>query len=206
MQPSHRLSAKKTILSPGSTTILGWIWSHRSIHASPHRIAALASCVPPNTVRDLRAFIGSHKMLSRVIEGSAVLLSPLESITAGVQSNSPIFWSENLLTSLHKAQQAISASKTIVIPRPEDQLWIVTDGSVKVTGLGATLYTFRNNKLHLAGFFSAKTQKYQVTWLPCEIAALSIASTIKHFAPYIIQSKSQTCTVLYRQKTVRAMI
>ena len=189
------LSAKKTIISPGSTTILGWIWSHGSIHASPHRIAALASCAPPKTVRDLCAFIGSYKMLSRVIEGSAALLSPLESITAGEQSNSLIVWSENLLTSLHKAQQALSASKTIVIPRPDDQLWIVTDGSVKMTGLGATLYALRKNKLHLAGFFSAKTRKHQVTWLPCEIEALSIASAIKHFAPYIIQSKSQTCTL-----------
>ena len=134
-------------------------------------------------------------MLSHVIEGSAVLLSPLESITAGAQSNSLIVWSENLLTSLHKAQQALSTSKTIVIPRPEDQLWIVTDGSVKMTGLGATLYALRNNKLHLAGFFSAKTRKHQVTWLLCEIEALSIASAIKHFAPYIIQSTSQTCTL-----------
>ena len=42
-----RLSAKKTIISPVSTTILGWIWSRGSIHASPHRIATLASCPPP---------------------------------------------------------------------------------------------------------------------------------------------------------------
>ena len=28
----------------------------------------------------------------------------------------------------------------------------------------------------LAGFFSAKMKKYQVTWLPCEVEALSIAT------------------------------
>jgi hypothetical protein len=73
-----RLSAKKTIISPVSTTILGCIWSRGSIRASPNRIAALSSCTPPKTVRDLRAFIGSYKMLSRVIEGSASILAPLE--------------------------------------------------------------------------------------------------------------------------------
>ena len=55
--------------------------------------------------------------------------------------------------------------------------------------------TVRDNKLLLAGFFSAKTRQHQVTWLPCEVEALSIASAIKHFAPYIIQSKFQTCVL-----------
>ena len=40
--------------------------------------------------------------------------------------------------------------------KPEDQLWIVTDGAVRKPGLGATLYVTRNGKLHLSGFFSAK--------------------------------------------------
>ncbi|CAB4011319.1 Hypothetical predicted protein [Paramuricea clavata] len=130
-----RLAAKKTIISPVSTTILGWIWSRGSICASPHRIAALSSCTPPKTVRDLRAFIGSYKMLSRVIEGSASILAPLESITAGNQSSSPVVWSESLTTSFYHAQEALSSNKSIVIPKPEDLLWIVTDGSVKMNGL-----------------------------------------------------------------------
>jgi hypothetical protein len=39
----------------------------------------------------------------------------------------------------------------------------------------------------LAGFFNAKLRKHQVTWLPCEIEALSIGAAVRHFAPYIIQ-------------------
>ena len=101
-----RLSAKKTIISPVS------------IRASPNRIAALSSCTPPKTVRNLRAFIGSYKMLSRVIEGSASILAPLESITAG----SPVVWSEALKTSFYHAQEALSSNKSIVIPKPDDLL------------------------------------------------------------------------------------
>lgn len=47
----------------------------------------------------------------------------------------------------------------------------------------------RNNELLLTGFFSAKLRKHQITWLPCEIEAVSIAAAVKHFNPYIIQSK-----------------
>ena len=67
-------------------------------------------------------------------------------------------------------------------------------------GLGATLYVTRNDHLHLAGFFSAKPRKHQVTWLPCEIEALCIAAAVKHFSPFIIQAP---CLYLNRQQTLR---
>ena len=54
------------------------------------------------------------------------------------------------------------------------------------------MYVTHNNKLQLAGFFSAKLCGRQVTWLRCEIEALSIAAA-KHFSPYIIQSKTPAC-------------
>ena len=54
-----RLSASKTIINPQSTAILGWIWNCGTLSASPHRIAALASCPEPDTVSRTRSFIGA---------------------------------------------------------------------------------------------------------------------------------------------------
>ena len=71
-------------------------------------------------------------------------------------------------------------------------------------GLGATLYLSRNNKVLLGGFFSAKLRNRQMTWLPCEIEALSIASAIKYFAPYIIQSKHDVCVLTDSKPCVQA--
>ena len=51
------------------------------------------------------------------------------------------------------------------------------------------LYVTCNEKLLLAGFFRGKLQTNQMTWIPCDIKALCIASAIKHFSPFIIQSK-----------------
>ena len=36
-----RLSAKKTRVCPKTMTILGWVWTQGTLHASPHRIATL---------------------------------------------------------------------------------------------------------------------------------------------------------------------
>lgn len=58
------------------------------------------------------------------------------------------------LTSFHRAQSAFYAKHCIALPRPDDQLWIITDGAVKTPRIGATLYVTRTNKLQLAGLLA----------------------------------------------------
>ena len=201
---SLNLSASKTIISPKQATILGWLWELGTIRASPHRISTLSSCQPPKTVTALRSFIGAYKVLSRVIKNTSDLLSPLENIVAGCDSKDSIVWNDELLAAFDTAQSALATNRSITLPRSNDQLWIVTDGALKKCGLGATMYVSRNDKLLLAGFFSAKLRQSQRLWLPCEIEALSIAAAIKHFSPYIIQSGSTTCILTDSRPCVQA--
>ena len=196
---SLRLSPSKTVICPKSTSILGWVWSQGSLSASPHRIAVLQSCPPPQSVKGLRSFIGAYKVLSRVLPNCSNVVDPLEQALTGLQSTDKLLWDENLTFRFKTAQEYLAKHKSIVLPRPSDTLWIVTDGSVTKRGLGATLYVSRANHLHLAGFYSAKLRKHQVTWLPCEVEALSIAAAVKYFSPFIIQSHHPT-TVLTDNK------
>ena len=119
----------------------------------------------------------------------AVLLDPLDQAVAGKDSRDCITWSDSLLLAFGAAQKALLSHRTITVPRTRDTLWIVTDGSVKQRGIAATLYALREDGLVLCGFYNSKLKKHQVTWLPCEIEALAIAASVRHFAPYIIQSE-----------------
>ena len=199
-----KLSASKTIICPSSTMILGWIWSEGTLRACAHRIATLQSCSAPETVRGLRSFIGAYKVLARVVPGCATLLAPLDEAAAGKQSQDPLVWSDELRYAFTQAQKHLSSSTTVVIPKPQDQLWIVTDGSVKMHGIGATMYAMQNGKPRLAAFSSAKLRKQQVTWLPCEVEALSIAAVVKHFSSYIIQSHHKPCVLTDSKPCVQA--
>ncbi len=198
------ISASKTIVCPMSTTILGWIWCCGTLKASPHRVAALAAVKPPTTVQGLRSFIGAYKVLSRVLNGYSSLLDPLDQLCAGKQSKDKLIWSDYSLAAFTTAQSALKNCKEICIPRAEDILWIVTDGSVKCKGISAALYVLRNTTLHLAGFFNAKLRKHQVTWLPCEIEALGICAAVRHFSPYIIQSHHTTQVLTDNRPCIQA--
>lgn len=183
-----KLSPKKTFIAPRSVTILGWKWQDGTIQASPHRIATLSSCTLPMTVFGLRSFIGAYKVLARVLPQCASTIGPLDSLTAGRQSNEKLTWTEDLTQTFHTAQRSLTLTKTITLPRPDDEIWIVTDGAMKKPGIGATMYVVRHSTTKLAGFFSAKLKERQISWIPCEVEALSIAAAIKHFSPYLIQS------------------
>lgn len=199
-----RLSATKTVINPKVTTILGWIWNAGTLKASPHRINTLTSCPKPDTVGQMRSYVGAYKVLSRVIPQCSTHLAPLDTVTAGRLSQETISWTDELRDAFQKAQRALLSARSITLPRPDDQLWIVTDGAVRDPGIGATLYVTREGKLLLAGFFSAKLRGTQTTWLPCEVEALSIAASTKHFSPFIIQSNKNACILSDSKPCVQA--
>ena len=199
-----RLSAHKTIISPKTTTILGWIWNAGSLSASPHRLNTLATYPEPNSVARLRSFIGAYKVLFRVIPRCSSYLTPLDAVTAGRASQQSINWTNDLRAAFSSTQNALSSALTITLPRLEDQLWIVTDGAVRDPGIGATLYVTRGDKLHVSGFFSTKLRGSQTTWLPREVVAFSIVAATKHFSPYLIQSVKKACIFTDSKPCVQA--
>ena len=199
-----RLSAHTTIISPKTTTILGWIWNAGSLSASPHRLNTLATYPEPNTVARLRSFIGAYKVLSRVIPRCSSYLALLDAVTAGYPSQESINWTDDLRAAFRSAQNALCSALTITLPRPEDQLWIVTDGAVRDPGIGATLYVTPGDKLCVSGFFSAKLRGSQTTWLPCEVEALYIAAATKHFSLYLIQFVKKVCILTDSKPCVQA--
>ena len=198
------LSAAKTIIFPKSTIVLGWVWEDGTYSASSHRISALAAVSPPSTVRGMRSFIGAYKFMSRVIKGYSNNLHPLEHAIAGKQSQDKMEWTDDLLLMFRKVQESLNDCQVICIAKPDDRLWIVTDGAKVTGGIAATLYLLRDGKRLLGGFFNAQLRKGQVLWLPCEVEALAIGSAVTHFAPILIQSKHHANVLTDNQPCVDA--
>ncbi|CAH1266400.1 B4GALNT2 [Branchiostoma lanceolatum] len=200
-----RLSPSKTIICPAKTTILGWHWDQGKISASHHTLCTLSTTPPPPSVTALRSFIGSYKALPRVIPGTSVLLGPLDYMVAGRSSSDMIQWTDDQLSVFRKAQQGLKSHQAVVLPRPDDELWLVTDAAVRPTGIGATLFIRRDNNTRVAGFFSCKLKKYQRQWLPCELEALAITSALKHFKPYLIQTTMPAFILTDSKRCVEAV-
>ena len=185
-----RLSSKKTIVAPKSVMLLGWIWNQGHLSASPHKLSALSECAPPSTVKALKSYIGAYRFLARVIKDYASQLLPLEQMISGKHApNSKIEWSECQLNAFHKAQSSLKGAKSVVLPKSDDVLQIITDAAVQPTAIGAVMYAIRDGQPMLAGFYNAKLPLYQTRWLPCELEGVAIGAALSHFGPYLRQSK-----------------
>ena len=100
------------------STILGWIWSQGSLSQSPHRITALATCRPAESLKGLRSFIGAYKVLSRVLPHCSQLVDPFESALGNLQSHDQVKWDECLRQRFNAAQDALNLHKSIVYCPP----------------------------------------------------------------------------------------
>ena len=187
-----KLSAKKMVIAPAGTTILGWIWQNGSLRADPHKLAALSLCSHPTNIKGLRSFIGAYKVLSRILRHCASFLQPLDRATHGKKSADKVDWDPVTVEAFAAAQLHLSENKDIVLPREDDQLWLVTDGASSTSGMGATLYVLRDNHLLLAGFFSQQLSPSHLKWFPCEIEGITIAAAVKFFWIHSAVSPSST--------------
>ena len=179
------LKAPKTIIFPATTQILDWDWSNGSIPASAHKISPLITCEAPKNATDSRSFIGAYKFFNRLVKGCARFLGSLETALVDKQKKDLIQWNSQLSTAFKEAQEALSKAARVTLPRMENQLIIVHDGSQ--LRIGSIFYLKRLSEMFLGGFFSAKLKSHQARWLPFEIEALSIAASITHFGPYMRQ-------------------
>ena len=200
-----KLSPSKTVIAPKSIMILGWVWTSGSLKASPHRINALSTCPQPETASALKSYIGAYRFLSKVLPRYANALAPLEEAIKGKSGNEKIQWSSSLSNTFKRAQESLSNAKTLTVPIPSDTLWIVTDAAVRPSAVGATLYTVREGKPLLAGFFNAKLPEFQSRWLPCEMEALGIAMALNHYAPLIIESEEKPIILTDSKPCIQAV-
>ena len=131
----------------------------RSVRTNP-----LTMCPNPSSVKQTRSFIGAFRSISICIRKYTRYLSALADTAAGKESAEKIEWDDTLNTKFIEAQKALSNSKMITLPHPNDQLFLISDGCNSPPAVGSTLYVKGASELHIAGFFSTKIKKHHYVY------------------------------------------
>ena len=186
----------KIVIAPVNTILFGWQKLGDGWRPTPHTVSPLATAEPPNTVKQMRSWLGSYKQLSSSIQGYASLLAPLEAIVGNRGSAERIVWTEELISAFNVAKESLSNIKTVYVPKPTDFLHTYSDYSAAKGAVGGRLEIRRMNengtyqKLH-GGDFSCRVTKHQRKWFPCEGEALATKLVIEHFAHYLRENRNQ---------------
>ena len=200
---------KKIVIAPKDTVLFGWRKIGNGWRPMDHTISPLVRAEEPNTVKQLRSFIGAYKQITECIADYAVFLAPLEKAVAGRESAEKVIWSSELSDSFKVAKEALENVESIHVPKPDDKLEIFVDYSQDKKAVGGKLIIKRTevgksiNTL-LGGYFSCKLNVHQKNWLPCEGEALGVKLICKHFTPVIRESKNVTTVFTDNLPTVHA--
>ena len=89
----------------------------------------------------------------------------------------------------------VKTLEKVYTPTPDDILYTYSDYSAKHNAVGGKLIILRkinNQEVKLNGsFYSARLNKFQSRWLPCEGEGLAFKLVLKHFSHYIREYRNQ---------------
>jgi len=190
------IKPSKLIICPKKTVLFGWEFSEQAWRPSPHKINPLLTAAQPNTVKQLRSWLGASKQLSSVLVDYAKVFKPLEKTSAGKSSGDISTWTEEETKHFHftNAKSALKDVKSIQYPMPEDQINTFSDFSQDSCYVGGRLeftgvQSDGPSKTYHGGFFSACLNNNQIRWLPCEVECLGVKLVLDHFWPILQESK-----------------
>ena len=182
----------KLEVAPSSTILFGWQVKDNCWTPASHTTSALSKAALPKTAKQLRGWLGAFKQFSACVPKYSSLLSGLEKLHAGVQSNNLIKWMEEDIKKFDEAKAATNKVEAITTPCPSDKLHSYSNFSQDAEAVSGRMILKRKvgkeEITRLVGYFSAKLDPAKIRWNPCERESLAVSIVLEHFSPFIRQS------------------
>lgn len=181
---------------------LGYEISEGEVRPNPRKIVALTSSPPPQTITQLRQFLGLASYFRQFVNNFSLKIAPLYRLLAN--NNSKIIW-----TSEHEKirQDIISVLTSTPVLRlfdPELPIELHTDASSD--GYGAILFQKVGTKLHPVEYYSKRTTPAESRYHSYELETLAVVNSVKHFRHYLYGRSFRVVTDCNSLKTSRTKI
>ena len=179
-----KLSPSKTACFPPKLDLLGWTKEGKMLVPDPHRQNRLAQSPLPNTVEQLRSYLGGYRTFYRCKADMSMILRELELFVASKKSSEKLEWTEELMEKFEHSKAKIKDLDSLYLPKPDDQLVITSDWSKK--GISATLWAMlEDNTPKVVARYSAKTPRSLEKMLEAEPRPQTIPCDGEMSAQYV---------------------
>ncbi len=157
---------------------LGHLVSENSIKPLPKKVEAIQNFPLPQTVKQLRKFLGMLNFYQRFIPNAANSLATLYSAASGA-NNKIIVWSSSLKLDFQHAKDIISKAVPLDHPLPNAKLVLSCDASN--IAVGATLEQITSKGREPLAFFSRKLTDAELNYSTFDRELIAIFKALKHF-------------------------
>ena len=154
----------------------GFIFSEQGISADPEKVDAIKKAERPNSLSEVRSFLGMVGFVSRFIHDYSTITEPLRKLT---KADEPWIWSEQQENAFQTLKNILSSDTVMSYFDPAKETQLCVDASP--VGLAAIMS--QDNKIiaYASRTLSPVEQRYSQTEREC----LAIVWGIEHFHLYL---------------------
>ena len=175
------LNKDKCVFAADRVTYFGHVFSADGISADPRKVEAIQSIPEPQTVSEVRSFLGMVNYCGRFIPGLATVSAPLRHLT---KSDSEWEWGPIQADAFKEIKHRVAKQCTMAYFDPASKTELIVDASPH--GLGALLvqHNSQHNTVPVA-LASRSLTDVETRYSQTEREALAITWAVTHFHVYL---------------------
>jgi transposase InsO family protein len=184
------INTSKCVFGQPEVTFLGYSVSADGIRPLDSKVQAINDFPAPQTIKQLRRYLGMLNFYRRFVPGAARILVPLTALLAGdPKGSTSIDWTPALREAFNESKSCLSNATLLAHPDSKAELALQTDASD--IAIGAVLQQLKRGSWEPLAFFSKKLNPAQQKYSPYDRELLAIYEAIKYFR-YMVEASSFT--------------
>lgn len=184
------INVSKCLFGVPSIEFLGFHLTEQGLQPLPHRVEVIQNFPKPNSLTQLRKFLGIFNFYRRFVPRASHILAPLNKLLEGQitkrkptnpskKAEQPLKWNDEANAAFSNAKTAMAEATLLNHPIPGATLSLFTDASD--LAVGSSLMQLRNGNWEPIAFLSIKLSKSQKNWSTYDRELLAIYLSIKKF-------------------------
>ena len=176
-----KLHPHKCRLFRHQVKFLGHIVSDRGISADPDKVAAVRDYQRPNSVHEVRKFVGFASYFRRFMPQFSSVAKPLLKLT---EDRAKFVWDEACESAFQTLKELLCRAPVLAFPDFNESFILTTDASS--VGLGAVLsQRAHDGSERPVAYASRCLTKAEINYTTTERECLAVVWAVRHFAAYL---------------------
>ena len=183
-----RINQQKCEFGRESLDFLGHHIDEEGIRPLHQKVSAITEMSCPNTIKELRRYLGMMNFYRRFVPKAAETMIPMYDLLIKnnkMPKNSQITWTPEAVSSFNNAKDDLARATLLAYPAPDAELYLAADASD--TAIGAVLQQRdpKTGDLQPLGFFSRRLAANQKRWTVFSRELFAVYSGLKHFLYFL---------------------
>ena len=172
--------SKATFCIPG-VSFLGHFVDHSGIKMQPSKVEAVRKFAQPQTVRDVRSFLGLASYYRKFVRNFADIARPISNLT---KKETPFEWSEKCESAFKELKDCLLSFPTLCHYDPETPVELHCDSSGY--GLGAVIGHRREDRFQPIQFASRLLSTSEINYSTTDKESLAVIWSVQKFHMYLM--------------------